>query len=112
MQLYHFSKICLDRLIPQEGNRRHNSEDARAAGRPVVWLTDNPNRAPGVEGAAKFRHTVEVEESDPLLTKDESVEKLKSLWDAEIGGPLSTAECETIYFYDGELNVIGVHPIT
>ena len=112
MRLYHFSEFRLHRLSPQNGERRHYCEDERAIGKAVVWLTDNPERAPAVERNARYRHAVEVKDNDPRLYKDESVERLKAMWKYEKQDPNACSESETVYFYEGELDVVEIIDVT
>jgi hypothetical protein len=77
MKLFHFSNVELEQLEPKLGERRHGSEDSGAKDIPVIYLTDEPKRAPGIEKEGIYRHTVDVDEGDPCLNLDMYKENLK-----------------------------------
>jgi hypothetical protein len=110
--LYHFANTQYSELLPVIGANRHSSEDPRAIEKPVVWLTDSPIRAPGVEAQAQFRHEVEIEEDDPCLFKDESAERLKTEWQyISPDRKDSVAKIETLYFYTKPILVKSVRSL-
>ena len=112
MILYHFADTSYSELLPFIGARRHESEDPRARGKAVVWLTDSADRAPGVENHARFRHEVEVEENDPNLFKDEQTERLKNQWQSIFPEKAdSVSRMETLYFYTKSIPVKSVVPL-
>jgi hypothetical protein len=113
MILYHFSDTCYpDELLPNVGSRRHEAEDSRAVGNPVVWLTDSTDRAPGIENQGCFRHEVEVDENDPNLFKDESEERLKGGYQSEFPGRADSVRgMATSYFYTEPIKVKSVEQI-
>lgn len=106
MKLYHFSDVELERLEPKLGERRHAAEDPDAKDIPVIYLTDDLQRAPGIESLGIYRHTVEVDENDPSLSLDKNKENLKKQWEASFGKP--QVSMETVYFYTKPLIVQSV----
>ena len=106
MQLYHFSDCKLSTLEPKVGNRRQIAEDPKVVDLPVVWLTDSPNRAPGVEKLGVYRHTVEIDSNDSDLFKDSSKESLKESWYQLVGEP--SEPIDTIYYCKRALSVVSV----
>jgi hypothetical protein len=106
MKLYHFSDVELERLEPKFGERRHAAEDSDAKDIPVIYLTDDLKRAPGIESFGIYRHTVEVDENDPFLSLDKNKENLKKQWEANFGKP--QVSMETVYFYTKSLIVESV----
>jgi hypothetical protein len=73
---YHYSRQKLEVLEPALGNARHEGEDPRAVGKPVVWLSDREvDSFDGREGPKKFLHVVEIDEGDPDLFADRSVDQ-------------------------------------
>lgn len=106
MQLYHFSDRKLSTLEPRIGERRQSAEDNNAKDTPVIWLTDSPYRAPGVESLGIYRHTVEIDSNHPSLYKDSSKESLKAQWNQNFAEP--DEPIETIYYCTIALSVVNV----
>ncbi|PIC87995.1 hypothetical protein CSV72_02270 [Sporosarcina sp. P20a] len=74
MKLYHSSYLKLSILNPTVGSDRHDGEDPRAVGQPVVYLTaaeDEKMRGKGEDHVATYKYIVEIPEDDPDLFIDE-----------------------------------------
>lgn len=68
VRLYHYSNVDTSTLVPSHGGRRHEGEDPRAVGKPVLWLSDaSMSSTPPHD----FEYVVDVDEGDPALFRDE-----------------------------------------
>ena len=74
MELYHFSNGYYKTLTPQFGENRNNSEDSRVSGKPCIWFTNKKRMVNGSEYS--FCYVVDVDETDPDLIEDETVNDL------------------------------------
>ncbi len=74
MVLYHNSNELLAKLTPKLGHSRHDGEDPRAVGKPVVWFSNKPqvDKPP-----MKYRYEVDIPEDDSDLLLDEPFAKLQ-----------------------------------
>ena len=71
MRLYHSTDVATSILEPQLGDRRHNNEAEDAVGKPVVWLSSDPEiRTNGKGKRFRYRYTVDVPLDDPNLHED------------------------------------------
>lgn len=113
MRLYHYSENKFSVLTPQIGNRRHTSEHYVAIAKAGVWLTEDSENPPYIGGwQPRFKHVVEVDESDPRLSLDTSVTSLEKDWIREIGVLPQGFNNPKRYFYEGDLTVVDVHDLS
>lgn len=78
MKLFHSTDAEVKTLQPTIGGSRHAGEDERAVGKPLVWLSNQPEhrrvrREDGNMRPDLFRYEVEVDENDPALHVDEEI---------------------------------------
>lgn len=113
MLLYHYSETSYKTLTPQSGDRRHLDEHKTATGHPGVWLTEDGVNPPIIGGwKPKFRHVVEVDEADKLLSLDTTTATLEEKWATHIGIPPLGFQGPRTYFYFGEIEVINVQVLS
>lgn len=78
----------------------------------VFGLLRTPSVLLIVGWAPRYRHIVEVDENDPALIEDTSVQDLENEWDALFGRDPATARNPRRFFFKGSLDVIAVEDIS
>jgi len=71
MILYHTTNKKLTKLIPQFGPTRHEAEDFGSIGKKVIFLSTTKMLRSTGEGLQRYCYSVSINDSDPLLKKDE-----------------------------------------
>jgi hypothetical protein len=106
MRLFHLSHSRYSRLEPQVGSKRHDGEDPRAVGVPVVWLANDPKmRSQGPSGEVPaYQHEVDVPDDDPALQVDEPFDQMMKQGDKMFG----TSTVLRWYFLTRGVDVLAV----